>query len=295
MSDSRLRPPASSSGTEQVTVDLVEHVATDDAAVGDTASDIERQVAVLEQQHLAAELREGVPEAARVAGRVARERGEVESAGGERSQGGFEVSPLGQREADHPFSSAGSSARRLGQRVEAKRETDRRDFGAELAKEGVVAPAARNRERPAGQVGAQHQAVVVGAEVARRRIAGPGGEGEVREVGELGQVDRHPHRGLDERELLAQGLQPGEGARAALTQQRGGARRAEIDDLGDRLAGGGDRGSAAGEARRTTLAAGDRPRELGGAFASDRGDQQLVEHSRQPEHQVGAPTAGDRQ
>ena len=46
---------------EQITVDLVEYVATDDAAVDDTASDIERQVAVLEQQDLAAELREGVP------------------------------------------------------------------------------------------------------------------------------------------------------------------------------------------------------------------------------------------
>ena len=37
------------------------------------------------------------------------------------------------------------------------------------------------------------------------------------------------------------------------------------------------------------------PRELGGAFASDGGDQQLVERSRQPEHHVGAPTAGDSQ
>ncbi len=90
---------------------LLEHVAADDAEVGDAVFDVERQVAVLEQQNLEAFLGKLEPQPAVVVGEpLERVAGRPE--GGQR---GDDVAPLGQGQADHeegPSSAAPRSSRR---------------------------------------------------------------------------------------------------------------------------------------------------------------------------------------
>ena len=137
MKESRDRPCEEAHGHQQIAVHLLQHVAAHDAAVGDAVADVERQVPILQGEHLDPLLRE--PRAQAAAGAVeAVEADPGRAEGGER---GVEVPPLGQRQPDH-----GRSRLRLQQSLQAEREAHRRHLGAEGAEQAVVAPAAAHRQ-----------------------------------------------------------------------------------------------------------------------------------------------------